>query len=116
MPIYEYQCHKCQSLFEEWQSGFEEIEMECPECGAQSKRLISHSSFHLKGTGWYADGYGGKKPGSTPCKGDAEAEGKNGKADPGKEHSAKKDDSGGTDSAPTPKKESSDTSSTDSAS
>ncbi len=110
MPIYEYQCPKCQSLFEEWQSGFEEIEMECPECGAQSKRLISHSSFHLKGSGWYADGYGEKKPESTPCKGAANAKGGNNKAKP------IKTDSDGTNPAPTPKKESSDTSSTDSAS
>ncbi|QGY38894.1 zinc ribbon domain-containing protein [Pseudodesulfovibrio cashew] len=68
MPIYEYQCRDCQSVFEEWQSGFEDRDMECPECGGQSKRLISHSSFHLKGGGWYADGYGGKKSGSTPGK------------------------------------------------
>jgi len=66
MPIYEYQCPSCQTLFEEWQSGFEEQVMECPECGSESKRLISHSSFHLKGGGWYADGYGGAKSGSTP--------------------------------------------------
>jgi putative FmdB family regulatory protein len=66
MPIYEYQCEECQSVFEEWQSGFEDREVECPECGGNSKRLISHSSFHLKGGGWYADGYGGKKSGSTP--------------------------------------------------
>ncbi|BCS88416.1 FmdB family zinc ribbon protein [Pseudodesulfovibrio sediminis] len=66
MPIYEYQCQACQTIFEEWQSGFEEQSMECPECGSESKRLISHSSFHLKGGGWYADGYGGAKSGSTP--------------------------------------------------
>lgn len=68
MPIYEYQCAECQSVFEEWQSGFEEQSMECPHCGGESKRLISHSSFHLKGGGWYADGYGGTKSGSTPGK------------------------------------------------
>ena len=66
MPIYEYQCCSCSTVFEEWQSGFEEKELECPECGAESRRLISHSSFHLKGGGWYADGYGGKNAGSQP--------------------------------------------------
>jgi putative FmdB family regulatory protein len=105
MPIYEYQCQKCQTLFEEWQSGFEELEMECPQCGEQSKRLISQSSFHLKGSGWYADGYSGKKPESSPGKGGAEAKGKKAK-----------DDSGGGISAPAPKKKSSDVSSTDFAS
>lgn len=66
MPIYEYQCCSCDTVFEEWQSGFEEKEMECPECGGKAKRLISHSSFHLKGGGWYADGYGGKSAGNKP--------------------------------------------------
>lgn len=92
MPIYEYQCANCQTVFEEWQSGFEEREEECPECGGQSQRLISHSSFHLKGGGWYADGYGGKKSGSTP--GEA--------AQPATSNSncPAKGDSGGADSAP----------------
>ncbi|BDQ34917.1 FmdB family zinc ribbon protein [Pseudodesulfovibrio portus] len=67
MPIYEYQCRSCNAVFEEWQTGFEEKEMVCPECGGESQRLISHSSFHLKGSGWYADGYGGKSAGNTPC-------------------------------------------------
>ena len=66
MPIYEYQCCSCDSVFEEWQAGFEEKEAICPECGSESKRLISHSSFHLKGGGWYADGYGGKNAGNKP--------------------------------------------------
>ena len=61
MPIYEYQCPCCQSVFEEWQSGFDEQDMACPDCGKESKRLISQTSFHLKGGGWYADGYGDAK-------------------------------------------------------
>lgn len=109
MPIYEYQCQECQSVFEDWQSGYEDREMECPECGGTSKRLISHSSFHLKGGGWYADGYGGKKSGSEP--GEA--------APPAKTESkcpAAKEASGSTESSPAPKKESTDTSSAGSAS
>ncbi|CCH48742.1 FmdB family zinc ribbon protein [Pseudodesulfovibrio piezophilus] len=108
MPIYEYQCANCQSIFEEWQSGFEDREMECPECGGPSNRLISHSSFHLKGGGWYADGYGGKKSGSTP--GEAAEPVKTGDT-----ASTAKSDTGGADSAPA-KATSSDTSSAGSAS
>ena len=34
----------------------------CPSCGQeQLERLVSRSSFALKGSGWYADGYGDKK-------------------------------------------------------
>lgn len=101
MPIYEYQCEECQSVFEDWQSGFEDREMECPDCGGASRRLISHTSFHLKGGGWYADGYGGPQSGSqsgTEAASDGAA------------------DSGGAESAPAKQKESPDTSSADSAS
>lgn len=93
MPIYEYQCTDCQSVFEEWQSGFEEREMECPECGGASRRLISHSSFHLKGGGWYADGYGGEASGS---KSDTASE-------PGTASESAKTESGGADKAPASK-------------
>lgn len=62
MPIYEYKCEKCNTVFEEWQSGFEEREMKCPECGASAKRMISNTSFVLKGTGWYVTDYAGKNP------------------------------------------------------
>jgi len=107
MPIYEYQCANCQSVFEEWQSGFEDREMECPECGAQSKRLISHSSFHLKGGGWYADGYGGETSGSKPDEAVKPA-GSN-------SESSAKSESGGADVAPATQS-SSDSSSASSAS
>ncbi len=63
MPIYEYSCSKCSHVFEEWQRGFMDREIECPECGAASKRLISSTAFILKGSGWYATDYadGNKK-------------------------------------------------------
>lgn len=84
MPIYEYQCGSCNTVFEEWQSGFDEKEMVCPECGGESRRLISHSSFHLKGGGWYADGYGGTNAGTQS--GEAQKpEGGGGESSAGKE-------------------------------
>ncbi|WP_147822364.1 FmdB family zinc ribbon protein [Salidesulfovibrio onnuriiensis] len=62
MPIYEYQCEKCGNVFEEWQSGFEERELPCPQCQGNSKRMISNTSFVLKGSGWYVTDYAGKNP------------------------------------------------------
>lgn len=53
MPIYEYRCEECEQVFEEWQTNFEEREVPCPVCGGSSKRLISNTSFVLKGSGWY---------------------------------------------------------------
>jgi putative FmdB family regulatory protein len=58
MPIYEYQCQACENIVEAWQSLSDEPLSVCPECAGPMKKLISSSSFQLKGGGWYADGYG----------------------------------------------------------
>ncbi|GAU09143.1 FmdB family zinc ribbon protein [Desulfoplanes formicivorans] len=57
MPIYEYCCEDCGHIFEEWQSGFEEKHFPCPICTGDSKRIVSHTSFVLKGSGWYVTDY-----------------------------------------------------------
>jgi len=67
MPIYEYACGKCEAEFEAEQRITDAPLKKCPECGSKRvKRLISRTSFALKGGGWYADGYGspGAKSGS----------------------------------------------------
>jgi hypothetical protein len=39
---------------------------ECPACKQlKLERLISAAAFHLKGGGWYKDGYGSSSPGRT---------------------------------------------------
>ena len=62
MPIYEYRCAECNQVFEEWQKGFEEQEVPCPVCSTPSRRIISNTSFILKGSGWYVTDYAAKKP------------------------------------------------------
>lgn len=57
MPIYEYCCEDCRQIFEEWQKDFQDRDKTCPVCGGRSERLISNTSFVLKGGGWYASGY-----------------------------------------------------------
>jgi len=58
MPIYEYLCTSCGYQFEEVQKFSEPSLEECPDCGKNSaQRQVSMSSFHLKGGGWYKDGY-----------------------------------------------------------
>ena len=60
MPIYEYLCVSCGYQFEEVQK-FDALPLEeCPDCGKNSaRRQVSMSAFHLKGGGWYRDGYSG---------------------------------------------------------
>ena len=62
MPIYEYKCHKCGKEFEEFQSITEPAITDCRFCKGPVSKLLSLSSFHLKGSGWYVTDYGGKKP------------------------------------------------------
>jgi putative FmdB family regulatory protein len=60
MPIYEYQCEKCGNEFEKWQKFSDPVVDKCSTCGGKSRRLISQSTFVLKGTGWYVTDYGRK--------------------------------------------------------
>ena len=63
MPIYEYRCKKCGKQFEYMQRMSDAPKRKCEACGALSlERLISHTSFQLKGSGWYKDLYSSAKP------------------------------------------------------
>jgi putative FmdB family regulatory protein len=65
MPIYEYKCKKCGSQFEAFQ-GITDPELKsCKFCKGKVQKLVSLSSFSLKGSGWYVTDYKGKKPGAT---------------------------------------------------
>lgn len=55
--MYEYACPVCGS-FEKEQRISESKLSTCPTCNSPVKRLISQTSFVLKGSGWYSDGYG----------------------------------------------------------
>ncbi len=65
MPIYEYECEKCGRVVENWQKLSDPPLTSCDECGGKMHKLISQSSFHLKGSGWYVTDYAGKKSGSS---------------------------------------------------
>jgi putative FmdB family regulatory protein len=62
MPIYEYECGKC-GVFETSQRISAAALTKCPTCRRKVRRLISSTSFQLKGTGWYVTDYAGKKGG-----------------------------------------------------
>ena len=62
MPIYEYRCTDCGHEMEAMQRISADALTTCPQCGGEGlKRLISRTSFMLKGGGWYATDYAGKK-------------------------------------------------------
>jgi putative FmdB family regulatory protein len=64
VPIYEYECRKC-GVFDYEQSLADRPLARCPTCRSKVTKLISASAFHLKGGGWYADGYD-RKAASSP--------------------------------------------------
>ena len=57
MPVYEYQCTKCKKEFEVMQKITDEPLSECGACGGELKKLITNTSFVLKGSGWYVTDY-----------------------------------------------------------
>ena len=57
MPTYEYQCDKCQRVFEIKQRISEEPLTVCDVCGGHVRRLLSSAPFILKGGGWYVTDY-----------------------------------------------------------
>lgn len=57
MPIYEYECKNCEKVHEVTQKISEDPLKECPDCGKEVQKIISSSSFALKGTGWYTTDY-----------------------------------------------------------
>lgn len=66
MPTYEYQCQACGHQLEAFQRMADEPLKQCPACNQlKLERLISAAAFHLKGGGWYKDGYGSSSPGRT---------------------------------------------------
>jgi len=57
MPVYEYECPACEKVFEVHQGMNDSPLTSCSVCGGDVKKIMSMSSFQLKGGGWYSDGY-----------------------------------------------------------
>jgi putative FmdB family regulatory protein len=63
MPIYEYRCRRCGQTIEAMQKMSDRPLRKCRNCSGRLEKLISRTSFALKGGGWYSEGYlkSGKK-------------------------------------------------------
>ena len=96
MPIYEYRCQACGHELEAMQRISADPLTSCPQCAKDGlKRLISQTSFVLKGSGWYATDYAGKKP--APASG-SESSGSEGSASSGDSSTSSGGDSASTSS------------------
>lgn len=62
MPIYEYRCESCGEALERIRKFSDPPLTDCPACGKPTlKKLVSASSFRLKGSGWYETDFKNKK-------------------------------------------------------
>jgi putative FmdB family regulatory protein len=97
MPIYEYECAKC-GVFEVNQRITEDPLRKCPTCRSKVKKLISNTSFQLKGSGWYVTDYarkdGGGKESSKASKESKEAKESKSDSTSSSDTSSKSSDSG----------------------
>ena len=69
MPIYEYECTKCGNIEEALQKFSDKPLTRCAHCKGKLNKLVSQSTFHLKGSGWYVTDYANKsKDSAKPSK------------------------------------------------
>jgi putative FmdB family regulatory protein len=68
MPIYEYECTKCGKMTEAIQRFSDPPLANCAHCSGELHKLISMSTFHLKGSGWYVTDYAGKNQSTCAAK------------------------------------------------
>ncbi len=74
MPIYEYECDKCGSHLEVLQKVGDKPLARCSKCRGKVRKVVSRSSFQLKGSGWYVTDYANKASGATSEKAETKAE------------------------------------------
>jgi putative FmdB family regulatory protein len=75
MPIYKYICERCGAHMEIMQKVSDSPPKRCKVCRGKLEKVVSRTSFQLKGSGWYMTDYSGKSAG---------AEAKSGGSDEGK--------------------------------
>lgn len=83
MPIYEYRCTQCERVTDVLQLRLNAAPPKCKSCGsAEVERLISRTSFQLKGSGWYTSDYSKSAGGGVEASGAAKSDaGSDAKAD-----------------------------------
>lgn len=74
MPIYEYQCEKCGVIIEKIQKFSDAPLTSCDRCEGKLNKLLSQSSFSLKGSGWYLTDYSKKTSSKAEPKTETKAE------------------------------------------
>ena len=62
MPVYEFECAACGGRFEVMRKFSDPVLTACRLCNSSDiRKMLSPTSFVLKGTGWYATDYPSKE-------------------------------------------------------
>jgi putative FmdB family regulatory protein len=66
MPIYEFKCTNtdCGNIEEHLLRLSDPMPTNCEKCASPIEKLVSQTSFALKGSGWYVTDYKGSNPGA----------------------------------------------------
>jgi putative FmdB family regulatory protein len=89
MPLYEYKCGKCESVFEVMQKFSDEPLTVHEGCGGEVEKLISSPAFQFKGSGWYITDYAKSGSGKSNGKSGSSSNGESSKAETSKTESTK---------------------------
>jgi putative FmdB family regulatory protein len=73
MPLYEYRCKACGHTFEVIQKHSDRPLKKCDDCSGPLEKLISRSSFQLKGGGWFISDYSKSKTSEKKSEGEPKA-------------------------------------------
>lgn len=57
VPIYEYECERCQHRFEIMQKFSDRPVKKCGKCGGLVHKVLSAPGLVFKGSGWYVTDY-----------------------------------------------------------
>lgn len=68
MPLYEYKCSACHSVFEVLQKAGDKPPQVCQKCGGKLCKLVSSPAIQFKGNGWYVTDYARKSTSSPESK------------------------------------------------
>ncbi len=74
MPIYEYECARCQKRFERLQRLSDPVVTACPSCGGAVHKMFSVPALQFKGSGFYTTDYAHRSGGSVSSEGKAASE------------------------------------------
>ena len=74
MPMYEYDCEKCGSHTEVIQKVSDAPLKRCQKCRGKLEKMVSRTSFQLKGSGWYLSDYSRKSNASSADKAEKKSE------------------------------------------